>query len=236
MKIFLLVFIVFAANAVQGITGFGGPVLAMPFAMMLIGVKDAKAAITFIAFFTSAIMAVQNRKDINWKETGKMVGIMIFGMIPGMWFFKTMSLVYLKYIYGVIVLLIGLKSLLIKKQFKYTAGLGVATLLAAGVIQGMFTSGGSFVAIYSTAVLKEKKEFRATLSAVWAILNTILVFTNFRAGYMGPEALKAVLICLVPVLLAVYVGGKLTGKINQTVFMKIIYSFLVVSGVVLLLT
>ena len=236
MKLFLLVLIVFAANAVQGITGFGGPVLAMPFAMMLIGVEQAKGAITFIAFFTAGIMAVQNRKSINWREAAKMVGIMLIGMIPGMWLFKTMSLVCLKYIYGVIVLLIGLKSLFIKKQFKYTTGLGIATLLAAGVIQGMFTSGGSFVAIYSTAVLKEKKEFRATLSAVWAILNTILVVTNFRAGYFDLASFKTVLICILPVLLAIYIGGRLVGKINQAAFMKIIYGFLVISGVVLLVT
>jgi len=173
---------------------------------------------------------------VNWKEVLKMDLIMLIGMIPGMWIFKHTSLTFLKYIYGVIVLLIGLKSLFIKKQMRYTPALGVGTLLVAGVIQGMFTSGGSFVAIYSTAVLKEKQEFRATLSAVWALLNTILLGMNINAGYFGTAQLKIGLILVPVILLAIYIGAKLNGKINQKLFMQIIYGFLVISGIVLLVT
>ena len=42
MAEYLFVLIVFLANVVEGITGFAGTMLAMPAAMLLIGVDEAK--------------------------------------------------------------------------------------------------------------------------------------------------------------------------------------------------
>ena len=61
--IFLLV--LFVANVVQAVTGFAGTLLAMPPAMMLIGVHEAKVILNIMAFLSCLILAVKNYKNIQ---------------------------------------------------------------------------------------------------------------------------------------------------------------------------
>ena len=43
----------------------------------------------------------------------------------------------------------------------------ICILLAAGMIHGMFVSGGALLVVYATLVLKDKEEFRATVALIW---------------------------------------------------------------------
>ena len=70
----LFVLIQVAANIIQAITGFAGGPLAMPSSIALVGVNDAKAAITLILWIATMVVTLQNLKNINWKK----LGIMLF--------------------------------------------------------------------------------------------------------------------------------------------------------------
>ena len=169
MRELLFVLIQVVANIIQAITGFAGGPIAIPPSMALVGVGNAKAAITMILWFVTMIVTIQNLKYIHLKQLGIMLAFMIAGMIPGVWLFDRLPTKALMIIYGVIVVLIGLDKLLrtnsqeLKKPWNYVA------LLFAGVMQGMFTSGGPFLALYATTAMKGKKEVRATGSSIWAV-------------------------------------------------------------------
>ena len=40
-------------------------------------------------------------------------------------------------------------------------------IFAAGIIHGMFVSGGALLVIYAAGALKDKEEFRATIALIW---------------------------------------------------------------------
>jgi len=80
----------------------------------------------------------------------------------------------LEKIYAVIIILIALKNILLKKDFELGKLLSIVILIMAGVIHGMFVSGGSLLVIYAVYTFKDKNIFRATLAPVWVILNTFL--------------------------------------------------------------
>ena len=135
--IFLLV--LFVANVVQAVTGFAGTLLAMPPAMMLIGVHEAKVILNIMAFL---ILAVKNYKNIQWKILFNIIVYMAIGMFAGIWLFERLSFDLLLPAYGVMILLIALKKMFIKKEIKMDGFMLNEILLAAGVIHGMFVSGG----------------------------------------------------------------------------------------------
>ena len=61
MAEYLFVLIVFLANVVEGITGFAGTMLAMPAAMLLVGVDEAKIILNmFITSRSGLTSAVTN--------------------------------------------------------------------------------------------------------------------------------------------------------------------------------
>ncbi len=107
-----------------------------------------------------------------------------------------------------------------------------AVLVAAGVIHGMFLSGGALLVIYAVTVLPDKDEFRATVAPVWVVLGTALIFTHWAEGYYQPPNLWLILASMVPLGLSVYVGGKLYAKLNRENFLRLTYALLIVAGLV----
>lgn len=231
--VFVLIQVI--ANIIQAITGFAGGPIAMPPSMAVVGVANAKAAITMILWFVTMIVTIQNLKYINPKKLAIMLGFMIVGMLPGIWLFDKLPTKILMIVYGVIVILIGLDKLLRSNSKELKAPWNYIALLFSGVMQGMFTSGGPFLALYATTAMKDKKEFRATVSSIWAVLNIYLMFNMYRQGMYTGYVMKLTGISIVPVLAAIFVGNKINHKIEQKTFLKLVYILLIISGVTLLL-
>lgn len=207
----------------------------MPPSMALVGVGNAKAAITMILWLVTIIVTVQNLKYINPKKLGIMLFFMILGMIPGIWLFDRLPTKILMIVYGLIVVAIGVDKLLRKNSKDLKTPYSYIALLMSGVMQGMFTSGGPFLALYATTAMKDKKEFRATVSSIWAVLNIYLMWNMFRQGMYTGYVMKLAGMSILPVFAAIWIGNKISHKIKQETFLKLVYVLLIVSGGILLL-
>lgn len=236
MKEILFVIIQVIANIVQAITGFAGGPIAIPPSMALVGVENAKASITLILLIVTAIVTVQNLKYINFKKLGIMLFFMIIGMIPGVWLFDVLPTKILMIIYGTIVVLIGIEKLISKSTRDLKSPFNYIALFFAGIMQGMFTSGGPFIALYATSALKDKKEFRATVTPVWTVLNIFLVTKMWMSGFYTEYVFKITGYSLIPVFGAILVGNRINHKIDQKSFLKLVYVLLIISGGTLLFT
>ena len=108
-------------------------------------------------------------------------------------------------------------------------------LLLAGVIHGMFVSGGALLVVYATQVLKDKEEFRATIAPVWVVLNSVLLESQVRQGAFDNYNIRLILISVIPLFIATWVGKKLVKKVSQRTFLNLTYVLLLVSGLSLIL-
>lgn len=236
MTEFLFVLVVMFGVFVQSLVGFGGTLLSMPLGIMLLGLNTTKPIITFGGWITGVIVLIAEYKHINWKEFAKMTGVMLLGVLGGIWATGKVQLNFLLIIYGLIVAGIGAKKLFLPSVREASPTIQNICLAIAGLMQGFFVSGGSFLVVYAVARIKEKQEFRATVNAVWAFLNIIMVATFALNGSLTREVMTMGAICIVPILVAIWLGGLLTKKVNQATFLKAIYIVLIVSGLVLLVT
>lgn len=234
MKTFLFVLIISLVNIVQSITGFAGAPIAMPPSIALVGVSDAKAALTFIFWFASLFVTVRNFKEIDFKKLGVMLGFMIFGVVTGMWMFSNLPMTYLMLAYGIVVVLIGAKKFFFPSQKELPKPARLGALLLAGLMQGMFTSGGPFLALYSTVEIKDKRTFRATVSTVWTVLNTYMCASMYSKGMYNAYTWKLVGFSVLPVTLAIIIGNYLNKKMQQQTFLKLVYVLLMISGSLLI--
>ncbi|MFI3238582.1 MAG: sulfite exporter TauE/SafE family protein [Lachnospiraceae bacterium] len=234
MKTIIFLLVIFFANAIQAITGFAGTVLAMPPSILLVGMDEAKVVLSFMAFLSCLIITIQNRKEINRKEMTKMSSFMLVGMVVGIWIYTIVEPDILLPIYGIIVVLVGVKNLVLKKEMKLNQYALITVLLIAGIIHGMFVSGGALLVIYAASVLKDKNEFRATIAPVWVVLNSILFASYIASGLVTASNIKLILMSIVPLFVATYVGNVLQTKIKQEYFMKLTYVLLILSGLSIL--
>ena len=228
--------ILFLAFTIQSLTGFGGPLIAMPLSIPAVGVELAKPVITLCAWGSAAVIAWKNRGDIVWRELFKMSGTMLLFMAAGLWLFRNVQMQFLQAIYGVAVMCIGLKKLFMPSEKAMPRWMVVLSICLAGVMQGLFVSGGSFLVIYAVDAIPEKQRFRATLSGVWAFVNIFLLISYIADGSFTHNAVVTSGFALIPLAAAVVCGSLLAGRLNQKAFLKAAYILLAVSGAVLLLT
>lgn len=226
----------FFAYTVQAITGFAGNILAMPAGTALLGMSSSVAILNAMGVFACGLLAIVNFRLIVWRELGKIVGIMLVFMIVGIWLDTVLPLHVLMKLYGAIILLVGIKGLVQKRQRKLPEWALLIIVALAGLIQGMFVSGGALLVIYAMQKLPGKQHFRATLSAVWAILNVIYTGVAFAQGSYTGDVIQTLLLCIPLAVLATFAGNKLQTKISQGKFLKLTYVILLVMGGLMLVT
>lgn len=221
----------FLANTIQTITGFAGTLLAMPPSILLIGMDNAKVVLNATAWISGLLLAIQNYRYIKYRELIKMIGFMSVGMGLGMYLYDRIPSEHLLLIYGVLVIAIGVKNMVFHKERNHSNVILTLVLLAAGIIHGMFVSGGALLVIYACQTLKDKNEFRATVAPVWVVLNTIMMAGYFEKGLVTPYCVQLILATIVPLLLAIWIGNKLQKRINQKTFLYMTYILLIISGI-----
>lgn len=232
--------VIFLANIIQGITGFAGTILAMSPSIMLVGYHTAKPILNVLGILAGLIIMIRGYKHVEWSEIKKIVPIMIVGIVIGIplkpVFASNMRVLYI--IFGVFILWLAFKGLFLKNRTLLDRG-GKATdillLITAGLIHGLFVSGGPLLIEYVSRKVMNQQKFRTTLSAVWVVLNTIILVDDIRYGYWnGGMVVK--LICSVPLFLAgIGIGSVLCKKMSRGLFMFLTYILMAFSGVMLLL-
>ncbi len=266
LRIFLFLLVIIFANIMQTITGFAGTVLAMPFSIILVGSELSRTVLNILGIAASLGVVILNRKAINWKEVLKICAIMLVGMVAGYLIisYANISKQILYFILAGFVLLftvIGCYTTFIKKEKKeevdetqlldnqdqasimkepiYKVILWYALLVVAGVVHGMYVCGGPLLIIYATKKLKDKDEFRSTLSMVWVVLNIVnlvrdILFGNFVTG--DPKMTFIVLAMALGVLTAaVAIGNLIAKRLNRKTFMIITYVLMAISAISLIL-
>lgn len=126
------------------------------------------------------------------------------------------------------------KNLLFHKEHKLPQAFLIAILIIAGIIHGMFVSGGALLVVYATQVLKDKEKFRATVAPVWIVLNSILLVSQIQAHAFNYDNIKLILLSIIPLIVATWIGKKLLKRVSQKVFLNLTYILLIISGISLI--
>lgn len=230
----LFLLVIFLTNIIQGITGFAGTVLAMPPSILLQGIDVAKPILNILGLLASIWIVIISYKDLNKKEFVKVMVIMFFGLLAGIYIYSVLPVPVLLKIYAVFIILIALKGLLVKKEVELKEWILNGIVFASGIIHGMFVSGGPLLIIYAAQKFKEKSEFRATVSAVWIILNSYLAFSHWKTGLFTQGTVTKLWWCLIPLFIGMVIGNILHKKMSQKMFLLITYVLLIISGLSLL--
>lgn len=239
LKEVLFFIVVLLSNIIQCITGFAGTVLAMPFSLMLVGFDTAKPILNILGIVASVGVVLTNRKGFNKKEFFKIILIMLVGMALGFVITKTVSINadVLYKILGVVVLAFVVIGIINSKANKkaFPNAIMLLVLIASGLVHGMFVCGGPLLVIYASEKLKDREEFRVTVSSVWIVLNSIIMFSDIKAGYFNARLFVLLAISVAILFVALWIGNLIFKKMNKQVFMIVTYVLMAISGVSLLI-
>ncbi len=263
IKYLLFFVIIFFTHLINSITGFAGTVLSMPFGIMLVGYPVAKPLLNVFGLGCGVYVFLGNRRYVIWREVWRIVLIMGAGILVGIHIkervIQQQSLMYL--ILGIFVILLSIPGLIGQFRNPKKKGQGDANAAGteasakapvtteaarvspflyllppiAGVVHGIFVSGGPLLIGYLAKRLPDKNEFRSTVSTIWIFLNGMVLVDDIRSGFWTREECLITL-ASVPFL----VGGMCLGtyfyhKLSQRTFMILSYVLLLIMGLTLLL-
>ena len=222
----------FFAFTMHAITGFGGNIMVFPVLTFLYGTVAARTSLNLIAWVSSISVTADCYRDINFKELKTILLWMGSGLVLGVLmipYIESDSILML--IYGFIIVGVALFKLFSKRGTEFPRPVLIIILILAGIVQALFVSGGAFLVIYCAQTLKEKKSFRATFTVVWLSIYTVMFFWQLIKGTYTKEVIIITLFGAIPVVLASWLGSRISGRINQKAFMLLVYIFILCVGI-----
>lgn len=235
MTMLLVGIIVLITHTLEGITGFGCTAIAMPFTIMLVGVKVAKPALTILGFLLCLYIVIISFKDIIWKEFIKIAFFVGLGLPVGLWAFDKLPENILIKLLAAFITLIAIRGIYIsftsyKNSNPPSSKLLNFILFLGGCVHGAFTSGGPIVTIYATEALPKKNNFRATLCMLWIVLNGIMIIQAASKGLITSDVIKLLEITIPFLVVGGLLGNWAHHKIKDTYFSKMVFIVLLITG------
>jgi uncharacterized membrane protein YfcA len=233
--------IVLLSHFQEGITGFGCTVLALPFVVLLVGLRMSVPVLVMQAWVTALFIVLEARRFIAWVEFAHILVPVASGLPLGMWIAKILPEDGLKWALAAFMVGVGIEGLLrnpCTSQSLSTSRpkkhwLARTFLFGGGVIHGAFGTGGPLVVAYAARTLPNKSLFRVTLCLLWLVLNTVMIGHWFISKSLSQEVLFLTIVCLPFTLVGVVLGNAVHYRVNECIFRRVVYIVLIGSGVLL---
>jgi uncharacterized membrane protein YfcA len=224
-----------AAFFVKGLCGFANTLVFTS----ILGFGANNVAISpvelLLGYPTNLILTWRNRKNLDKYVFIPLSVLVLLGSIPGAFLLKNVDARYIKIVFGIIVVLLGIemyiREIKPKPMKESRLMLGVIGILS-GVLCGLFGV-GALLAAYVGRVTKTSDEFKANISAVFIVENTFRIILYSVLGIISFASIKQVLI-LMPFVLAGLFAGIMSGKIlDERIVKRLVIILLVISGLAL---
>jgi len=228
--------VVFAAFLVEAMVGFGSTVLTVTLGAQWVPLDTLLPAFvpislgisTFILFKSRADLDVQFllRRLLPWIGVGMALGVLVVfplrgepGILAG---------------FGVMVVALAVLNLLALRGGTSAPplplALGNGLMVLAGVVHGLFGSGGPLVVFVLSRELNNKRAFRAVLALLWLALNLVLCVNYASAGMFTATSFRLGLLMVPSLALGAWLGNHLHGVVEERTFRIISQVILMVAG------
>jgi len=227
--------IAFVGGLVQGMTGFGVMLVALPLMSLVIDIKTAIPLIIVLGMVINAILVIQLVDHFEKKKWLPLLMASFPGIPVGMYLQLSVSARPLEILVGVVLLLTTATTWVYhqpKKELK-SVWAGVSGFFS-GCLAGSIGASGPPVIVYTACQPWTKKEVKSTLVAFFMI-NGIGVFALYCLfGLYTTRILQLFGYCLVPLVIGVFAGSFLYGRVNDTGYRHAVHILLLVLGIMML--
>lgn len=233
MTLILLVLSLFVAFFIESVFGFGGTILALAAISNFIEVKTAILIAAYAAICSSSFILLSGRKHFSLQH---LINIYIYalpGTVIGTLVFLWLSPVLLLKIFAVFLISYSLYSLF-NPHFQMPKVISSAVLFLAGIIQGIFGTGGPFMLMAYGHEFKNKFELRTMVAAFLLFGNIVRVIQLSLMGKLDTGIFFSYWWVAAPIALAIGLGYFFHVKIKEDLFKKGVLCLMLMAGLAFL--
>lgn len=242
-KILLFAVVVFFSYAVQTVTGFGSMILCVTIGAHLLPIQDLLTLVVPLSLLQTSYIVLRHRAGIEWRLLlTRVLPLMAIGVGVGQWVLSLAPGDSFRVAFAILVLVLASRELmlLLRRRADVTGRplhevVAGGFLLAAGVVHGIYASGGPLLVYVVNRKGLPKYQFRSTITTVWLTLNSVLCAIYWQRGRFSSE-MGSDLLVLVPAIPAgILLGEALHKRVDERKFKLSVFGLLVVAAIVLLL-
>lgn len=190
-----------------------------------------------LGYPTNAILAWKERKSIKWSICIPLSILVILGSIPGILFLKNADTGMIKFIFGFVIILIGIEMLLreiqTKKYRQSKILLGIIGVLS-GILCGLYGI-GALLGAYVNRVTDDSSSFKANICVVFLVENTMRIVLYAFWGIITFDIVKQAVVLVPAMLVGLFLGMKSSKILDEKIVKRIVLVMLIVSGAALVI-
>ncbi len=225
--------------SVETVLGFGATLITVAIGSFFIDLETLLPAIAPLNLLLSLYLVARYHREIDRRVLfGKLVPYMALGLPLGLALLWVADPSVLKRLFGAFLVAVSALELWRSRRAMdsiapLTRVPEAALLLLGGAIHGAFMTGGPMAVYVASRILHDKSRYRATLSALWAVLNTMLLVLYGLRGQLGASE-RGLSVALLPsIAMGMLVGELAFRRVPTAMFRTLVFVMLLASGVAL---
>ena len=234
-----LILLTIGASFVQRTTGFGFGIFIMTSLPLLMpSYGEATALSGLLALTTSATIAFKMRGHICWRRLIPILTTFIIVSAAAICLLARIHDNTLRRVLGIVLILTGIWFAFFKDRIRigtsipWQAGAG----FLSGIMGGFFGMQGPPAVLYFISSEPSKEEYMAMTQTYFLIGNAMMTIVRGANGFVTAHVGKCWVFGLAGVAAGTLLGSWAFRKIPGKVFPYIVYSYICISGVIILLT
>lgn len=225
----------FTASLVHATLGFGTALVAMPLLALTVGVRLATPLVGLVALTNVALLLARTWRSVDLQVAWRLLLASAAGIPVGVLTVRFASEHAVKAILGVLLSVFGLYSLTrlglpisTRQVWLYVFG------FISGVLGGAYNINAPPVVMYGAMQQWPVERFQATLQGYFLPAAVLICVGHGVGGLWTQAVLGLYLVALPLVLLALFLGRRLSRHIPTAMFQPLLYGALIILGLLLL--
>jgi uncharacterized protein len=233
LEFYIIGSLIFLASAMlQGFTGFGFSILAIPLITLFISPKTTIPILVIYSVILNVLVFWSARKAFDLRKIWVLMLCGVIGVPIGAKLLITLNDNILKLFIGILITVFGTLLLLgFRREIKREKLSMIPIGIGSGILSGSVSIGGPPVILFMSNQGTGKEVFRASLSVYFLTLNVFTVPIYFLNGLITPEVTDYSVKFFPALVVGVIIGNLFSKKMKEKHFRKITLSLLIAMGV-----
>lgn len=226
--------IIFSGALLQGLAGFGGALVSMPF-LLLYAEPVWAAPVVVLCYTLNRIPALfVLRKNLMWDHSLLLLAAAVPGAFLGTLLLKSTDPGIIMKILGTILVLFSAYKIVspgLKRRLSRAWALPTGFL--SGILGGAFGTDGPPVVVYAALQPWAKEQVVGTLQSFFLFANFVIVASYGWHGLLTPSVLQVSLVAVPFAIAGIFLGLRINRRIGQRRFEGILAMLIGVMGCIL---
>ena len=225
----------FAGGAVKGLAGIGIPLVSLSLLSLFLPLADAVALLPLPMVAANLWQSLAGRHFVpTLRRFWPLVLAMFPGTVVGAHVLTALDSSSLNLLVGIFVVIFCLSSYAnpaMRLPARLERGAGVVAGGLGGFMGGLSALFGPPLILYLASLRLDREAFVGTISSIYLCCSITLVLVFGSVGVMSRGQFVESSIACAPLLLGVWAGQRLRGRIREAVFTKLLLVVLLGAGV-----